>query len=146
MLSFLDLRPRAILVRCFAKDGLELPNEMKMRETGSPSHRNDGEELVLPISQQIVRMAESAQKFRVNHLFRTTIIAATPGNAVRFRVPRCRPVPDHERHQEVLPTQTAGPEASQFAIWLIEIATNSRFANAYCRSIDPLILFVVFLV
>src|SRR4029077_15902026 len=59
---------------------------MKVRETGSPSHRNDGKGLVLPISQQIARMAQSAQKVRVNHLFRTKIISVKPREAVRFQV------------------------------------------------------------
>src|SRR5215472_1122153 len=68
MLGFLDLRPRAVLVRGFAKDGFEQPNEMKTRETGGSSHRADGQRLVLPIAQYITRIAESAQKVRVNHL------------------------------------------------------------------------------
>src|SRR5262249_10671543 len=68
MLRFLDLSPRAILVRGFPKDGLEQPDEMKPRETRSPSHRADGNRLVFQIPQKIARMAEPAQKFRVNHL------------------------------------------------------------------------------
>ncbi len=51
MFGFLDLRPRAILVRGFAKDGFKQSNEMKTRETGNPSHRDDGKRLVLPIAQ-----------------------------------------------------------------------------------------------
>jgi hypothetical protein len=39
VLRFLNLRPRTILVRGFAKDTLEHPDEMKMRETGSPEPR-----------------------------------------------------------------------------------------------------------
>lgn len=46
MLGFLDLRPRAILVRGFAKDSLKQPNEMKTREPGNPSHSDDGKRLV----------------------------------------------------------------------------------------------------
>jgi hypothetical protein len=42
MLRFLDLRPRAILVRGFAKDRLEQPNKMKRRETGCPGDRGYG--------------------------------------------------------------------------------------------------------
>ena len=51
MLRFLDLRPRAILVRGFAKDRLEQPNKMKRRETGGPGDRGYGEGLVLPVPQ-----------------------------------------------------------------------------------------------
>src|SRR5215510_10502135 len=51
MLDFLDLRSRAILMRGFAKDGLEQPNEMKVRETGDPGHRPYGEGFVLPVPQ-----------------------------------------------------------------------------------------------
>ena len=69
MLRFLDLRPRAILVRSFTKDGLEQSDEMKAREAGSPSHPADGNGLVFPSAQQIPRKAESAQQLRTNHLW-----------------------------------------------------------------------------
>lgn len=51
MFGFLNLRPRAILVRRFTKDGLEQSDEMKTRETGNPSHRADGKGVVFPVSQ-----------------------------------------------------------------------------------------------
>jgi hypothetical protein len=58
--AFLDLRPRAVLVRCFAKNGLKQPDEMKARETGRPSRRAYGKGLVFPIPQKIAGTAESA--------------------------------------------------------------------------------------
>ena len=90
---FLHLSPRAILVRCFTKDRLKQPNEMKARETGNPSCRADGNRFVLPIPQEIARMAESAQKFCVYHLSRTTIISVAPPEVVGFERVRCPPVP-----------------------------------------------------
>src|SRR5262245_45266208 len=67
MFCFLDLRSRAILVRGFAKHGLEQPNEMKTGETGRPSHLADAKGLLLAVPQEIARIAESAQQFRMNH-------------------------------------------------------------------------------
>jgi len=49
MLRLLDLRPHAILVRRFAKQRLEYPNEMKTREIGSPGDRADRKGLLLPV-------------------------------------------------------------------------------------------------
>ena len=85
MFRFLHLRPRAILVRCFTKDRLKQPNEVKARQTGNPSCRADGKGFALPIPQEIARMAESAQKFCVYHLFRITIISVAPPGIGRFR-------------------------------------------------------------
>ncbi len=84
LLGFLDLRPRAILERSFAEDRLEQPNEMKARETGGPSHCDYRKRLVLPISQQIACIAKSAQKFRANHRFRTTISVTSGTPPIRF--------------------------------------------------------------
>src|SRR5215831_1277197 len=78
---------------------------MKTRETGNPSYRTDGKGFVLPILQEIARMADSSQKFWVNHLFGTTIIPVAPQTLVDFSPSYCRPVPI-TRHEDVLPSKS----------------------------------------
>src|SRR5215472_19220854 len=96
---------------------------MKTREARNPSHRTDGKRVVLPIPQQITRMAKSAQKFAVNHLWHNDYIGCGT-TRLQASIPRTRHVGSGYQ-QEHWPF---------IGRWIV----NFRLAEHWCRTTGSL--------